>query len=60
MWEDEIINEIRKYRNEHASQFNYDSEAIFHDLKAMEQTSTHKKVSLKPKRTYAKTGTLNT
>ncbi|MBS4028877.1 MAG: hypothetical protein KGZ58_09580 [Ignavibacteriales bacterium] len=32
MWDDPIVEEIRKYRQEHAAQFNYDIEAIMRDI----------------------------
>lgn len=33
MWNDPIVEEVRKVRNEHAKKFNYDFEAIVADLK---------------------------
>ena len=39
MWEDPIVEEIRKVREEHASRFNYDLDAIYQDLKRMQQES---------------------
>ncbi len=33
MWEDPIVKEIHKFREEHAKKFNYNLEAIFEDLK---------------------------
>ncbi len=39
MWQDEIIEEIRKIRDEHARQFNYDLKAIYLALKEEEKKS---------------------
>jgi hypothetical protein len=39
MWEDPIVAEIRKIREEHAARFNYDLQAIFRDLKEQEAKS---------------------
>lgn len=50
MWEDEIVNEIRKYRNEYAAMHYYDTEAIYRDLKNKENKSEHKKFSFQPKK----------
>ena len=33
MWKDEIVEEIHKYREEYAADFNFDMRAIFEDLK---------------------------
>jgi hypothetical protein len=54
MWEDEIVEEVRKYREQHASKFNYDIDKIYQDLKEKEKLNTGKKISLKPK-VYFKT-----
>ncbi|HSG41217.1 MAG TPA: hypothetical protein VLE27_16375 [Thermoanaerobaculia bacterium] len=50
MWEDPIVEEVRKVREEHAARFDYDLEKIFKDLKERESKSGHKVVSLPPKR----------
>ncbi len=42
MWNDEIIKEIRRIREEYVSQFNYDLKAIFRDLKEKEKNSGRK------------------
>jgi len=34
-----ILDEIRRYRDEHAAKFNYDLEAIYQDLKRREEES---------------------
>jgi len=38
-FEDPIVKEIRKYREEYAAQFNYDLKAIYRDIKEKEQQS---------------------
>jgi len=57
MWEDEIVEEVRKYRDEHASKFGYDINRIFQDLKEKEKKNTNKKITLKPKTYLKPTGT---
>lgn len=59
MWEDIIVNEIRKYRDEHASEHKYNSVDIYNDLKNKEQNSTHKKVTFQPKKYLKPTGTMS-
>ena len=49
-WNDPIVEEIRKYREEHAAKFNYDLTAICRDLKRHERAKGVKVVSLPPKR----------
>ncbi|MBF0605066.1 MAG: hypothetical protein HQL07_15420 [Nitrospirae bacterium] len=49
MWKDPIVEEIRKIRDEHAARFNYDLEAIYKDIKRLEEASGRKTVNLKPK-----------
>jgi len=39
MWQDMIVEEIRKIREEHAVQFNYDISAIVQALKQEEEQS---------------------
>ncbi|MBI5823049.1 MAG: hypothetical protein HZB18_03410 [Chloroflexi bacterium] len=51
MWNDEIVEEIRKHREAYASKFNFDLQAMYEDLKKAEKKSKHKKVSFKPKKT---------
>lgn len=50
MWEDPIVEEIRKIREAHAAEYNYDSRAIFRALKEAEIASGHKVVRLPPRR----------
>jgi len=47
---DEIVEQIRKVREEHAAKFNYDLTAIFNDLKQKESRDSHKIASLSPKK----------
>jgi hypothetical protein len=47
---DDIIREVRKVREAYAEQFGYDLEAIHRDLKALEQASGRRVVSLPPRR----------
>jgi hypothetical protein len=49
MWEDEIVEETRRLREEYAAKFRYDLEAIYEDLKEQEKRSRRKVVSLQPK-----------
>jgi hypothetical protein len=48
---DDIVREVRKVREAYAKQFGYDLEAIHGDLKALEQASGRRVVSLPPRRT---------
>jgi len=34
MWKDPIVEELDRYREAHAKQFNYDAQAIYEDMKA--------------------------
>lgn len=38
-WEDPIVEEIRRYREEYAAKFNHDLQAIFEDLKKQQEQS---------------------
>ena len=53
---DNIIEEVRKIREEHAAKFNYALDAIYRDLKQGEMRRGHKVVSLSPKPFFKKTG----
>lgn len=55
MWQDEIVEEIRKIRDEHAKKFNYDLKAIYQDLKEEEKKSPLKFV-VPPRRKKRQTG----
>jgi len=50
MWEDPIVSEIRRGRDEHAARFNYDLRAICEDLREQEKKSGRKFVSYPPRR----------
>jgi hypothetical protein len=50
MWNDEIVEEVRKARDEYAAKFNYDLEAIFKDIKQQEEKSHREVVSLPPRK----------
>ena len=47
---DPIIAEVRAARDNHASQFDYDVDAIFKDIQARQTTSGRKYVRQPPKR----------
>lgn len=46
---DPIVEEVRRYREEYAMKFNYDLQAIYHDLKEKQEKHGRKVVSLPPK-----------
>ena len=48
---DHIVDEIRRIRDEHAAQFNYDVDAIFADLKRSEEARDWPRASFGPRRT---------
>ena len=50
MWHDPIVQEVRRYREQYAAQFNYDLKAICRDLRERQKKGVHKVVSLPPKR----------
>ena len=50
MWEDPIVEEVRKARDAHAAKFNYDLQAIYRDLKEQEKQSGRTFVFYPPKR----------
>ncbi len=47
---DPIIEEVRRARDAHAKQFNYDLDAICEDLRKREKAAGQPTVSLPPKR----------
>jgi hypothetical protein len=49
MWTDEIVEDVRKTREEYAAKFNYRLEAIYEDLKQQGKQSQRKIVSLPPR-----------
>ena len=50
MWNDEIVEEVRKVRDEYAAQFDYDLGAICQDIKQQQDKSHRELVSLPPKK----------
>ena len=50
MWEDEIVEEVRKVREEYAARFNHNLEAIYQDIKEQEKQNQRKVVSLPPRK----------
>jgi len=54
MWEDPIVEEVRRIRQEHAARFNYDIVAIVADARRREQEEGRKLVSFPPRRYAAK------
>jgi hypothetical protein len=50
MWDDPIVEEVRKVRSEHAKKFNYDLRAIVADLKKQQKTSKREFVILPPRK----------
>jgi hypothetical protein len=50
MWNDEIVEETRKTRDEYAARFNYDLAAIYKDLQEQQNRTEHKIISLPPKK----------
>lgn len=54
MWKDPIVEEVRKVRDAHAAEHNYDLQAIYQEIKQEEAASGRKFVKLPPKRIKAK------
>lgn len=50
MWQDEIVEEVRRVRDEYAARFNYDFDAIYRDIKEQEKQAGRKTVSLPPRK----------
>jgi hypothetical protein len=48
--EDPIVSEVRRIREEHAAQFNFDPRAIMEDYQRRQATSGRHYVSLPPRR----------
>ena len=46
MWQDEILDEIHKIREEHAKSFNYDLDAMFADWQKRQAKSGREVVNL--------------
>jgi hypothetical protein len=49
MWKDLIVEEIHKYRDEYAKQFNYDIHAICKDIRTKQGSDGRRVISLKPR-----------
>ena len=49
MWQDDILDEIHKFREEHAKSFNYDLDAMFVDWQKRQAESGRQVVRLPPK-----------
>ena len=49
MWEDPIVAEVRKIRDDYAAQVSYDLQALCRALKEREQRDPRPKVSFPPK-----------
>ena len=50
MWQDPIVEEVRRIRDEHAKRFNYDLHAICEDFRKMQSSSGRTVVSRQPRR----------
>lgn len=50
MWEDEIIEELHRIREEHAKSFDYDLDAMFADWQQKQAASARQNVTLSPQR----------
>jgi hypothetical protein len=50
MWDDPIVKETRRLREEYASRFNHDPDAIFEDILRRQENSKRKCVSLPPRK----------
>jgi hypothetical protein len=48
--QDQIVDEVRRIREEHAARFDYDVDAIYADLKRIEKESKEPRVSFGPRR----------
>ncbi len=62
---DPIVEEVRRVRDAHAAQFNYDLDAIYQDIKEQEKKSGRKFVSftspeVEPNRVLPPTGVAST
>jgi len=53
---DEIVDEMRRNKDQYASQFNYDINKIYEDLKKQEKLQKATKVKFQPKKTLKRTG----
>ena len=53
MWQDEILDEIHRIREEHAKSFNYDLKAMFADWQNKQAQSDRQVVTLQPHQAIA-------
>ena len=60
MWQDEILDEIHKIREEHATSFNYDLDAMFADWQKRQSEGGREVVSLPLKCGLTKRWRINT
>jgi hypothetical protein len=49
MWQDPIVEEVRRVREEHAKKFNNDLHAICEDFRKRQRSSGHRIVSRQPR-----------
>lgn len=56
MIEDPIVEEVRRYRNEHAAQYDNDLKRIVEALREKERTSKHVQLNPGPKALLRPTG----
>ncbi|MBT8420119.1 MAG: hypothetical protein KJO08_04570 [Gammaproteobacteria bacterium] len=56
MWKDPIVEEIHKYRDEYARQFNYDLHAICEDIRKKQGQDGRRVVHLSPRPTKGISG----
>ena len=54
MWKDPIVEETRKLREEYASRFKHDVDAIFEDIRKRQRESGKKFVSFPPRKPIIK------
>ena len=50
MWKDEIVEEVRRIREENAAKFDHDLKAILDDTRKRQKLSGRKVVSFAPKK----------
>ena len=50
MWKDEIVEEVRRIREENAAKFNHDIDAIVADARARQRASGRKSASFPPRK----------
>lgn len=49
MWEDPIVKEVRRIREEHSARFGHDLQRIYRELKEREKASGRRYVSYPPR-----------